>query len=378
MNKIMGFFNRKETVMPTVQESVIILIPTYQPADALVSLCQSLSGFTIVCVDDGSGGAYDGVFERAADYAHVLRYETNRGKGGALKYGIRYIAENPAFASFQYIVTADADGQHKPADIIRVAEAVCEKGGFILGVRRFTGKVPARSMFGNSLTKLVFRIASGKGVSDTQTGLRAFEVSRADLYANVPGERYEYEMNVLFAVADTAEAVTVDEKVPITEVEIETVYEGGNEGSHFRPIRDSYRIYKTIFLASRSLKYLFSSGLAFVIDYVLLLLLDGVLPVAASMEIAAPAAWIVSSLTNFFLNRNFVFRSNAPLAVALPEYYGLAGIVFVLKTYVLLELLTRLLHIPLWIAKLAAEVVFFISNYFIQKKFIFKKKDNRN
>ena len=92
------------------------------------------------------------------------------------------------------------------------------------------------------------------------------------------------------------------------------------------------------------------------------------------MEIAAPAAWIVSSLTNFFLNRNFVFRSNAPLAAALPEYYGLAAVVFVLKTYVILELLTRVLHIPLWIAKLAAEVVFFISNYFIQKKFIFKKK----
>lgn len=353
-----------------MQNRVIVLIPAYQPTEALVTLCRSLTGFTVVCVDDGSGSAYDGVFEKAADYAHVLRYETNRGKGGALKYGIRHIAENPAFASFPYVVTADADGQHKPEDIIRVAETVWENGGFVLGVRRFTGKVPVRSMFGNSLTRLVFRIAAGKGVSDTQTGLRAFEVSHAGLYANVPGERYEYEMNVLFAVTEA--------KIPITEVEIETVYEGNNEGSHFRPIRDSYRIYKTIFLASRSLKYLFSSGVAFIIDYVLLLLIEGILPFAASMEIAAPAAWIVSSLTNFFLNRNFVFKSNAPLVVALPEYYGLAGIVFVLKTYVLLEIMTRLFHIPLWIAKLAAEAVFFISNYFIQKKFIFKKKNREN
>ena len=91
--------------------------------------------------------------------------------------------------------------------------------------------------------------------------------------------------------------------------------------------------------------------------------------------VAAPGAWIVSSLSNFFINRNFVFRSNAPLRAALPEYYGLAAVVFLLKTYVLLELMVRVLGIPLGIAKLVAEVVFFISNYFIQKKFIFKKKE---
>ncbi len=124
------------------------------------------------------------------------------------------------------------------------------------------------------------------------------------------------------------------------------------------------------------LKYLISSGAAFIIDYVLLLFLDALLPVA-SMELGALCAWCVSSLTNFFLNRNFVFSSNVPLRVALPEYYGLAGVVFVLKTYVVLELLTRLIGIPLKYAKLIAEVLFFVSNYFIQKLFIFRKKQSR-
>ena len=90
--------------------------------------------------------------------------------------------------------------------------------------------------------------------------------------------------------------------------------------------------------------------------------------------IAAPGAWVVSSLTNFFMNRNFVFRSSAPLKTALPEYYGLAGLVFFLKTYVLLELMVRVIGLPKEIAKLVAEVVFFVSNYFIQKKLIFRKK----
>lgn len=129
-----------------------------------------------------------------------------------------------------------------------------------------------------------------------------------------------------------------------------------------------------IFLESQSLKYLFSSVVAFVIDYLLLLVLDSVLPVA-SLEIGAAIAWICSSLTNFFLNRNFVFRAATPLRIALPEYYGLATVVFLLKTYVVLEFLTRILHIPLIIAKPIAEVVFFITNYIIQKKLIFKKTD---
>jgi len=124
------------------------------------------------------------------------------------------------------------------------------------------------------------------------------------------------------------------------------------------------------------LTYLLSSGIAFVIDYILLLLLDRILPIA-SMEIAAFFAWSVSSITNFFMNRNMVFHSAAPLRTALPEYYGLAGIVFILKTYVVLELLTRLCGIPLKYAKLFAEVIFFISNYIVQKTLIFRKTKDK-
>ena len=120
------------------------------------------------------------------------------------------------------------------------------------------------------------------------------------------------------------------------------------------------------------LKYLASAGIAFGIDYVLLLILDLLLPVA-SLEIGAFFAWLVSSMTNFFMNRNFVFASKKPIKKALSEYYGLAGIVFILKTYVVLELLTRFVGIPLKYAKPIAEVIFFVSNYIIQKIFIFKK-----
>ncbi|MBE6565227.1 MAG: glycosyltransferase family 2 protein [Ruminococcaceae bacterium] len=227
--------------MSNAVSSTVILIPAYKPTDALLTLLKTLHGmgFSVVCIDDGSGPAFDRIFEQAAQTADVLRYPLNKGKGGALKLGIRHIAESEAYRSFRAIVTADADGQHTPKDILRVAETMEKTDGLVLGVRRFTGKVPLRSRFGNSLTVGVFALASGKRLSDTQTGLRAFSIEKAPLYASIGGERYEYEMNVLFAA--------VENRIPITEVDIETVYENDNKGSHFHAIRDSFRIYRCIF-----------------------------------------------------------------------------------------------------------------------------------
>ncbi len=135
----------------------------------------------------------------------------------------------------------------------------------------------------------------------------------------------------------------------------------------------------SLFLVSQPLKFLFSSGVAFILDYLLLIALNKQFASLStvsfgSMEISAIIAWCISSLTNFTLNRYFVFKSNTPFWPSFAEYYGLAGAVFVLKTFVLLEVLTRVLHFRLEIAKLVAEVVFFISNYFIQKKLIFKHR----
>ena len=55
---------------------------------------------------------------------------------------------------------------------------------------------------------------------------------------DVPGDRYEYEMNVLMEL--------VRRDVPILEMEIETIYIDNNASSHFRPVRDSFRIYGQI------------------------------------------------------------------------------------------------------------------------------------
>lgn len=123
------------------------------------------------------------------------------------------------------------------------------------------------------------------------------------------------------------------------------------------------------------LRYIASSGIAFIIDYALLLGLEHILSnVSASMEIAAVIAWAVSSQTNFWLNRLWVFNSDKRVLPELGGYYALAGTSFAIKTFVLLELMCRVMNIPLAIAKPIAEVVMFAVNYAVQKLMIFKKK----
>ena len=130
----------------------------------------------------------------------------------------------------------------------------------MLGSRRFTGNVPWRSLTGNAITRAVFRVSTGVSVYDTQTGLRAFAVSRIPMMLEMRGERYEYEINVLL--------YATRQHVPIREVTIETVYIEDNASSHFHPLRDSWRIYKMILLFAAS------SMTSALVDYVLVLALS--------------------------------------------------------------------------------------------------------
>lgn len=125
------------------------------------------------------------------------------------------------------------------------------------------------------------------------------------------------------------------------------------------------------------LKYLASSVAAFGVNYVLLLVLDKRIPSVGSMELAAVIAWVFSSFLNFTLNRKWVFRSDTSYRAAFLEYYSLAVVVFCIKTFGFLELLTRVLHLELWFAAPVAEAILFVCNYFIQKKWIFGRKQGK-
>ena len=344
-------------------QSRIALIPAYEPGEMLVELAEQLrlAGFQTVVVDDGSGEAYHELFSKTMPFATVLTHEINKGKGCALKTGLSYIQSN--FSEDAVIVTVDADGQHSVEDTIRVCDtALNNKGSLVLGCRSFEKGTPVRSLFDNTMTKLVYRLSTGINVSDTQTGLRAFGAELLPFLMSVDGERYEYEMNVLLDCSR--------EKVPIKEIKIKTIYFDNNSASHFNAIKDSFRIYKEI------LKFAASSFAGFLVDYGLFSLLSVLtegLGTALSVPISNVSARVVSSIVNYTINKNFVFKCRGDVVRTAIQYFSLAALILFGNT-LLLSFLTGSVGINKFAAKILTEIVFLSLSWLVQKFLIFRKK----
>ena len=106
---------------------VVVLIPAYKPDERLIELTRELRGkdLDVLLVDDGGGEAYAHIFgDCRALGAQVAVHAVNLGKGRALKTGIN--AALQLWPDMAGIVTADADGQHTPADILRLIDALGE------------------------------------------------------------------------------------------------------------------------------------------------------------------------------------------------------------------------------------------------------------
>ena len=339
-----------------------VVIPAYQPDNKLIKLVEKIhdkSDFKILIIDDGSSPACQKIFDKASQYATILRHEVNQGKGHALKTAFQFIKEQNSYGT---VVTADADGQHKIWDIFRTANKASENPNkLILGVRAFTGKVPLRSRFGNSLTKALFKLQTGVGVTDTQTGLRAFTTNLIPFMLKIEGKRYEYEMNMLLEATKEYE---------ILEVPIETVYINDNEESHFRPIRDGLMIYKNIF------KFALSSLSSFVVDYIvyaLAILFLPTVPTSFRIFLANGLARVTSSIFNYSTNKKLVFKNDDSLVKTGLGYFGLAVGLFILDT-LLIRLFYAVFGMNLLIVKIIVGILLFAVSWTIQKKFIFKER----
>ncbi|MDY5845231.1 MAG: bifunctional glycosyltransferase family 2/GtrA family protein [Coprococcus catus] len=340
-----------------MDKNYVALIPAYKPGDYLLDLTVKLKGkgFSVVIVDDGSGADYADFFLASTCFAEVLHHSENMGKGRALKTGINAISRY--CTSDTVIVTVDADGQHCVEDALAICN-IAQKAPntLVLGSRKLKENVPLRSKFGNTVTRFVYYISTGLKVHDTQTGLRAFRAELIPVLRDIPGERYEYEMNVLLRFAR--------DKIRILEHEIETIYIDNNAQSHFDTVKDSVRIYKEI------LKFSASSFVGFLVDYSLYSLL---LFITNNLCIANVAARIVSASVNFFLNRKFVFKSRGPLLRAALQYFLLAAGILIGNTFVL-EFIVNAYGVNQMLAKIMTEVMFFILSWLIQKLIVFKRR----
>ena len=336
--------------MEEVECKIVVLIPSYEPDEKLIKLVKKIKYDTVV-VNDGSNNSYDNIFNEVKEHAKVISYKENMGKGYALKKGLKYIKDK--YKSNYIVVTMDSDGQHSVSDIEKLVNKV-EYNTLILGKRLRGYSTPLRSYLGNSITRLIYRLVSKKDIYDTQTGFRAFNNTLTDYMLNIPGNRYEYEMNVLLYLND----------IKVIEEEIETIYIENNKNSHFDGIKDSIRIYKQI------IKFASISIISFIIDYILYTLFTMFINITLSNVIAR----LISATFNYSMNKRVVFNDNNKLYKSLSMYTLLAIFILILNT-IILNIFVNI-GINIYVSKLITEMILFIISYLIQKNIIFKESDN--
>lgn len=165
--------------MTRQKNRICIVIPAYNESqviyDVLTNIKKALArdkkhSYEIVVVNDGS--ADDTSLEAKRAKVTVIDHILNSGAGGATATGLSYAQQH----NFDAAATMDADGQHKPEDLVRGVEKLLSSDvDLLIGSRLIDSKGMSRvKVLGNkglsAITYLIFGINS----TDSQSGLRVF------------------------------------------------------------------------------------------------------------------------------------------------------------------------------------------------------------
>lgn len=217
--------------MQTLQCAV--LIPTYNNAGTIARVIAEVLQYCrdVIVVNDGSTDETSAILARTEGIT-VLGYDRNRGKGYALRTGLREATQR----GYRYLLSIDADGQHYPDDIPLFVEAAeAEPDTLIIGARNLTAEnMPSKNTFANKFSNFWFKVETGKTLSDTQSGFRLYPLRKLrGMRFYTP--RYEFEVEVIVRAAWRGIAV---KNIPVR------VYypPEGERVSHFKPAKDFTRI----------------------------------------------------------------------------------------------------------------------------------------
>lgn len=216
--------------VPTPRTACVI--PAYQAErtlpDVVRGLRENVPDGIVLVVNDGSTDATLAAARSCAD--GVLSFRHNRGKGAALRAGFDEALRRGATA----VLTIDADGQHDPANAPLLLRALADADVAIGARARRGSSMPLSRRLTNRLASTAMSVITRRELPDSQSGYRAFR--RAMLEAvRGEGDRYEYETDLLIRAAHQGFRIVA---VPVT-----TRY---GPRSHFRALRDSVRVVRTI------------------------------------------------------------------------------------------------------------------------------------
>ena len=208
------------------------IIPAYHEERHISDVVRRTRGQLdhVLVVDDGSRDTTARCAREAG--AEVIVHSQNRGKGEAIKTGLRHWLDR----QFIHVIILDADGQHLPEEIDRFIAAAAQAGdrSFFLGNRmnNLTGMPFVRRVVNRYMSNRISRICRQE-IPDTQCGFRMLARQLIPELLD-GGNRFDYETEMLIIASRKGYRI---ESVPIT-----TVY--SDEVSSIHPARDTIRFFK--------------------------------------------------------------------------------------------------------------------------------------
>ncbi|MFO7300889.1 MAG: glycosyltransferase family 2 protein [Acidobacteriota bacterium] len=147
--------------------TVSVVIPAMNEAAAIGDVVRGLRSVAdwheIIVVDDGSTDGTAAVAGEAG--ARVIRHPYNKGNGAAVKTGIRA-------ATGEHLLIIDADGQHQPADAVRLVEKLGEYD-LVVGARSSETQANTIRRLGNEVLNRLASYLTEHPIPDLTSGFRA-------------------------------------------------------------------------------------------------------------------------------------------------------------------------------------------------------------
>jgi glycosyltransferase involved in cell wall biosynthesis len=152
----------------------LVIVPAFNERASVrkvvMRLRRSLPEYDVLVIDDGST---DDTVRQVPAGTAVVTLPFNLGIGGAMQTGYRYAALH----GYDVAVQVDADGQHRPAQVRRLVEAL--DGGadlavgsrFLIPNRRYRQTPPRKA--GAWFLRALIRTMTGLAITDCTSGFRA-------------------------------------------------------------------------------------------------------------------------------------------------------------------------------------------------------------
>ena len=239
---------------PNSLNTLSIILPAKNEASALKALLPRLRdaqpAAEIIVVDDGST---DDTRAICSQYGvQCLSSPYSMGNGAAIKRGAR-------IAQGDVLVFMDADGQHDPADVERLLQALGHGYDMAVGARDWGSQAGVGRGVANSFYNWLATRMTGHKVADLTSGFRAV---RADRF-----REFLYLLPNGFSYPTTSTMAFFRSAYPVAYIPIKAAQRVGK--SHIKPIKDGLRflliIFKIATLYSPLKLFVPTSGLFFLL-----------------------------------------------------------------------------------------------------------------